>query len=114
MAVAFTVNTTPSMGEWDIIDAYSTDVGTAQQLLADVAGNSYLVKSIVITMKDTDGRNVEIYNGATLSIGPVKPYNRPWSIRYESPMVFTGAINVKTETDRPIHITMCYRKFPTS
>ena len=113
MAAAFTVNVTPAMGEWNIVDAYSTDVSvTAQTLLADLTNHSYLVKSITVTMKDTDGRWFEILDDAVLRIGPVRPYNRPWHVRYESQMRFDGAIKVLTEADRQIHVTMCYRILP--
>ena len=113
MAVAFTVNTTPSMGEWDIVDGYSTDVSTAQALLASSSAHNYLVKSITVTILSTD-RWFKILNGTTLAVGPVEPRgNYPWHIRYESPMVFTGAVNVQTQSDKEIHISMCYRKFAT-
>lgn len=112
MAAFETINSTVSVGEWTIIDGYSTDCSTAQELLANITGHRYLVKGFTVTMKDTDGRWVEILNDVDLRIGPFRPYNRPWTIRYESQMVFEGAINVLTETDRQIHITMDYRIIP--
>ena len=109
---AFTVNTTPAAGEWKIIDAYSTDVSTSTALLADVALHQYLVKDITITMIDTDGRWIKILNDTTLAIGPVKPKGQIWNVHYESPMVFSGAIYVQTESDKQIHVTMNYRTMP--
>jgi len=113
MADAFTVNSTASMGEWTVIDAYSADVSTAQALLADKAGHSYLVKGFTVTMDDTDGRWFKIFDDAVIQVGPVRSYNRPWPIRYESAVRFDGAINVQTEANRPIHITMDYRIIPS-
>jgi len=110
---AFTVNSTASMGEWTVIDAYSTDVSAAQELLADLTNASYLVKGFTVTMDDTDGKWFKIFDDADLQVGPIKPYNRPWSVRYESAVRFDGAINVQTESDRQIHITMDYRILPT-
>ena len=111
MAVAFTVNVTPSVGEWKIVDAYSTDVGTAQTLITAVAGHKIYVKSITINLLATD-RWVKIFDGVTLRIGPVEPRSQIWSVRYESPMVFSGNVTVQTESDKEIHITMCYRIYP--
>lgn len=106
---AFTVNSTISAGEWTVIDAYSTDVSTSQTLLADVTGHIYLVKGFTISLNDNDGRWFKIFNDTDLRIGPVKPYRVPWKVRYESQMVFAGAIKVQTESDRQIHVTMDYR-----
>lgn len=111
---AFTVNTTPSMGEWNIIDAYNTDCSTSTALLADLTNSSYLVKSITVTFYGAIDKWFKFFNDTTLAIGPVELRgNQLWRVRYESPMVFTGAVNVQTETDKEIHITMCYRILPT-
>lgn len=110
--MSFTVNSTVSVGEWTVIDAYSTNVSTSTELLATKAGHRYLVKGFTITMLDTDGKWVKIFNDTDLRIGPFSPYNRLWPVRYESAMVFEGAIKVQTESGRQIHITMDYRIVP--
>lgn len=108
------VNTTPSMGEWDIVDAYATDISTSSELLATSAAHNYLVKSITVLFYGATDRWFKIFNDTTLAIGPIElRSNQVWHVRYESPMVFTGAVNVQTQTDKKIHITMCYRKFAT-
>jgi len=114
MAVAFTINSTVSVGEWTVVDGCSTDVSTAQALVAAAAGHSHLLKSITITMQDADGRYFQVLNDAVLFIGPVRPYSRQWHRRYESALEFSGAINILTETDRNIHVTAEYRTIPTT
>ena len=109
---AFTVNTTPAVGEWMIIDAYSTDVSTSTALLADKTDHVYLVKDITILMPDTDDRWIKVFNDTTLAVGPMKPDGKIWNVHYESPMVFSGAVYVQTESNKQIHITMNYRVMP--
>ena len=113
MAV-FTVNTTPAMGEWMILDAYNTDCSTSTDLLATKAGHSYLVKSITVTFFGATDKWFKIFNDTTLAIGPIELRgNQLWTVNYESPMVFTGAVKAQTESDKEIHITMSYRILPT-
>lgn len=107
-----TVNVTPSMGEWDIVDAYATDISASSELLADIAANKYLIKSISFEMEDTD-RYFQVLDDAAVVLGPVDTKGRQWKIRYESPLVISGALNVQTENDVICHITVCYRKFVT-
>lgn len=104
----FTVNTTTTKGGYFIVDAYSADVGTSTELVATSAGNEYLLKSITVTMKDTDGKWFKVFDDTTLRIGPVSPYNRQWHRSYESPIRIAGAINIQTEANRQIHITIAY------
>jgi len=42
----------------------------------------------------------------------MKPDGKIWNVHYESPMVFSGAIYVQTESDKQIHVTMNYRVMP--
>ena len=110
----FTVNTTPSRGEWDIIDAYNTDCSTSTALLATSTAHNYLVKSITITFFGATDKWFKIFNDTTLAIGPIELRgNQLWQVRYESPMLFTGGVYVQTESDKEIHITMDYRKLAT-
>ena len=107
-----TINVTPTMGEWDTVDGYATDIQVSSTLLADIAANKYLVKSIVIDMEKID-RWFKIFDDAAIVCGPVENHGRQWKQRYESPLVITGALNVQTESDSVFHITVCYRKFAT-
>jgi len=111
MAVAFTVNSTASAGEWTVIDAYSTDVSTAQALLAAKTGHHYLVKAFSIDVQSSEDW-IKIFNGAVLQLGPCEPRSNIWKERFESAMVFSGAINIQTKTDELIHVTMQYRVYP--
>lgn len=108
---AWTINSTTSNGEFIMVDAYNTDSSTSTELIAAITG-SLLLKSLTVTMDDTDGRWFKIFNDSDLQIGPVKPYNRQWHRDYETPFEFTGAINVQTESDRQIHICLAYKNKP--
>lgn len=105
----FTVNTITTKGEWLVADAYSTDISTADAILEASTGNEYLLKSISVTMADSDGRWFKVLDDTTLRIGPVRPYNRQWYREYKSPIKFAGAINIQTETDRKIHVSIEYK-----
>ena len=107
-----TINVTPSMGEWNIVDAYATDISVSSALLADIAFNTYLIKSITFDMEDVD-KWVTIFDDAAIVCGPIQSKGRQWTVRYESPLVVKGALNVQTENDELFHITVCYRKFAT-
>lgn len=107
-----TINVTPSMGKWNIVDGYATDISASSALLADIANSTYLIKSITFDMEGTD-RWAKIFDGTAIVCGPVESKGRQWSVRYESPLVVKGALNVQTESDQLFHITVCYRKFPT-
>jgi hypothetical protein len=108
-----TVNVTPSMGKWNIVDGYATDISASSALLADIANNTYLVKSISIDMEDND-KWVKVFDDAACVLGPVVTKGRQWKQVYESPLVVKGALNFQTENDEIVHVTVCYRKFPTS
>lgn len=107
------VNTTPSMGEWDIVDGYAIDIRTSSELLGTSSAHNYLVKSIWFDL-DADISWVKILDGVTLVCGPVEAHGHPWHIIYESPLIIKGAIMVQTEDNNKFHITMCYRKFATT
>ncbi len=110
---AWTVNSTISNGDYIMVDAYNTDCSTSTELVAAPTNNAILLKSITVTMDDTDGRWFKVFNATDLQIGPVKPYNRQWHREYETPLTFTGAINVQTESDRQIHICLAYSIKPS-
>jgi len=109
--MGFTVNSTVSVGEWTVIDAYSTDVSTSSVLLVNVAGHRYLVKKITIDMQSSDDW-IKIFNDANLQIGPIEPRSNIYRERFESALVFPGAIYIQTKTDEKIHITLQYRQIP--
>ncbi len=108
---AFTVNSTVSVGEWTIVDAYSADVSTAQSLVAAVTGHKHLLKSITIDIDHSD-TPFEIYNDSNLFIGPVRPRTNIYHRRFKSAMEFSGAIKVKTSSDKHIHVLAEYRTVP--
>ena len=105
---AFTVNTITTKGGWTIIDAYSTDVSTSTALLAASTGNEYLLKSISVEINDNDTW-FKLFDDTTLRIGPVKPRTNNYHRDYESPIRIAGAINIQTESDKQIHITIAYK-----
>jgi hypothetical protein len=109
---AFTVNTISTKGEWLIVDAYSADVSTSTELVAASTGNSYWLKSVSVEINDNDCW-FKLFDDTTLRIGPVKPRTNNYHREYESPIIFDGAINVQTESDKQIHITIAYKIFPT-
>ncbi len=105
---AFTVNTINTRGQWLIADAYSTDVSTSTQLLAASTGNEYLIKSISVEINDNDTW-FKVFDDTTLRIGQVKPRTNNYHRDYESPIRFGGAVNIQTESDKQIHITIAYK-----
>lgn len=105
---AFTVNTITTKGEYIIVDAYSADVSASTALVAASTGNEYLLKSITVDINETD-KWFKIFNDTTLKIGPVRPKGHIYHRDYESPIVFGGAINVQTESNNQIHITIAYK-----
>jgi len=104
----FTVNTTTTKGSWQITDAYSTDVSTSTELLATSAGNEYLLKSISVEINHSDTW-FKVFDDTTLRIGPVKPRTNNYHRDYESPIRIAGAINIQTESDKQIHITIAWK-----
>lgn len=110
---AFTINSTVTVGEYTIVDAYSADVSTAQALVAAKAGHSHRLKSITIDINHSD-TPFEVYNDSDLFIGPVRPRANVWHRRFEGELVFSGAINVKTSSDKQIHVIAEYRTVPTT
>jgi len=107
-----TINVTPSMGKWNIVDGVATDISASSALLADIANNTYLIKSFSIDMIDTD-KWFKMFDDAAVVCGPVETKGRQWKLRYESPLVVKGALNFQTENDEIVHVTVCYRKFAT-
>ncbi len=105
---AFTVNTTTTKGGWLIVDAYSTDVSTSTELLAVSTRNEYLLKSVSVEINDNDTW-FKVFDDTTLRIGPVKPRTNNYHREYESPIRIAGAINIQTESDKQIHITIGYK-----
>lgn len=105
---AFTVNTITTKGSWQIADAYSTDVSTSTELVAVSTGNEYLLGSISVEINDNDTW-FKLFDDATLKIGPVKPRTNNYHRDYESPIRIAGAINIQTESDKQIHITIAYK-----
>ena len=104
----FTVNTITTKGGWIIVDAYSTDVSSSTALLAASTGNEYLLKSLSFEINHSDTW-FKLFDGATLKIGPVKPRTNNYHREYESPIVIAGAINIQTESDKQIHVTIAYK-----
>ena len=105
---AFTVNTINTRGGWLIADAYSTDVSTSTELLADVAGHEYLINSISVEINDSDTW-FKVFDDTTLRIGPVKPRTNNYHREYEGLVRIDGAVNIQTESDKQIHITIGYK-----
>ena len=105
---AFTVNTVNTRGGYKIIDAYSPDVSTSTALLADIAGHEYRIKSLSFEINHSDTW-FKLFDDTTLRIGPVKPRTNNYHREYESPIRVDGAVNIQTESDKQIHITMAYK-----
>ncbi len=105
---AFTVNTVNTRGGYKIVDAYSTDVQTSTELLADITGHEYRIKSVSVEINDNDTW-FKLFDDTTLRIGPVKPRTNNYHRDYESPIRVDGAVNIQTESDKQIHITIAYK-----
>ncbi len=105
---AFTVNTITTKGSWIVVDAFSTDVSTSTELLAASTGNEYLIKSISVEINNSDTW-FKLFDDTTLRIGPVKPRTNNYHREYESPIRIAGAVNIQTESDKQIHITIAYK-----
>lgn len=105
---AFTVNAVTTRGEYLVIDAYSTDVSTSTELLADITGHEYLIKSLSVEINDSDTW-FKIFDDTTLKIGPVKSRTNNYHRDYEGFIRIDGAVNVQTESDKQIHVTMAYK-----
>ncbi len=104
----FTVNTTTTRGEWLIIDAYSADVSSSTELLTDITGHEYLLKSISVDINESD-KWFKVFDDTTLRIGPVRPRGVAYHREYESPIRIDGAVNIQTESNNQIHITIAYK-----
>ncbi len=110
---AFTVNSVTSKRPWLVIDAFSTDVSTSTFLLAAVALNSHLVKSIQIDyQKGTDQRWIKMFDGSDLQIGPAKPGVNLYSLDFGDGLTFEEGVYIQTESDAQIHVTMIYKIVP--
>lgn len=106
--LTFIVNAITTRGAWRIVDAYSVDVNTSIALLADIVGHEYQIKSLSFEINDNDTW-FKLFDGTTLKIGPVKPRTNPYHRDYESPIRIDGAINIQTESNKQIHITIAYK-----
>ena len=104
----FTVNTITTKGKYTIVDAYSADVSTSTELVAASTGNEYLLKSITVDINEDD-KWFKVFDGTTLKIGPVRPQGQIYHREYESPIRIAGAINIQTESNNQIHITIAYK-----
>lgn len=104
----FTVNTITTKGAYYVVDAYSTDVSTSTELVAASTGNEYLLKSITVDIDHSDCW-FKVFDGTTLRIGPVRPRTNVYHREYESPIRIVGAINIQTQSDKRIHITIAYK-----
>ena len=105
---AFTVNTITTKGGYYIVDAYSTDVSTSTELVATSAGNEYLLKSVSFEINDND-KWLKLFDDTTLRIGPVRSRTNNYHRSYESPIRIAGAINIQTESNDQVHITIAYK-----
>jgi len=110
---AFAVNSIETRGEWLICDAYSTDVSASTTLLADITGHEYRIRSLSFEINHSDCW-FKLFDDTTLRIGPIKPRTNNYHRDYESPVVISGAINIQTESDKQIHITICYQLRPVN
>ncbi len=111
---AFTVNTVKTRGTegYRITDAYSTDVQVSTELLADVTGHEYRIKSLSFEINDNDTW-FKLFDDTTLRIGPVKPRTNNYHRDYMNPFVVDGAVNIQTESDKQIHITIEWKLHKT-
>lgn len=107
----FTVNTVPTKGDWLVCDAYSTDVQASTELLADVAGNGYLIKSVSFEISSSEDW-FKLFDDATLVLGPIDSRSNTWSKTFQSPIHIAGAVNIQTKTDELIHVNIEYRFDP--
>lgn len=105
---AFTVNAVTTRNGWLIADAYSTDVSTSTELLADITNHEYLIKSVSVEINDNDTW-FKVFDDTTLKIGPVKPRTNNYHRDYEGFIRIDGAVNIQTESDKQIHITIGYK-----
>lgn len=112
MAVGFTDHSTVSNGEWTTACGYSTDVsGVEQAILDDIAGNSYLVKSITIDYSKSD-KWIQVLDGDDLQIGPI--WNqRHWEKTFESGLIFDGGVYIETQTDGYTSVIVEYKIIPS-
>lgn len=111
---AFTVNSVTSMGDWKVVDGYSTDVSASTALLADLTGHNHLVKSISIDyQKGTDDRWIKVLDGTDLQIGPAKPSVNLYFIDFgPDGLTFEDGVYFQTESDAQFHVTMIYKVVP--
>jgi hypothetical protein len=105
---AFTVNAITTKGSTLILDAYSTDVSTSTALLAASAGNEYLIISVSFEINHSDTW-FKLFDDTTLRLGPIKPRTHNYHREYKSPIRIAGAINIQTESDKQIHVTIEYK-----
>jgi len=111
---AFTVNSVTCMGDWKVVDGYSTDVSTSTALLADATNTDHLVKSISIDyQKGTDDRWIKVFDGTDLQIGPAKPSVNLYELDFgPDGLTFADGVYFQTESDAQFHVCMVYKLVP--
>ena len=107
----FTVNVSPTRGAWNVCDAYNTDASASTELLADVAGNGYLIKSVSFEVNDND-KWLKLFDDAALVLGPIRARTNNWEKTFQSPIHIAGAVNIQTESNDQFHINIEYRFDP--
>ncbi len=112
MATAFTVHSTVSSGEWVTVCGTSIDIsGTEQFILADITGNSYLVKSITLDHEKTD-KWLQVLDGSVLQIGPMELGSKHWEKVFETGLVFDGGVYIEAESTGLVSVIVEYRIIP--
>lgn len=111
---AFTVHSTVSNGEWSTVCGTSVDIsGTEQFILADIAGNSYLVKSIALDYEKTD-KWLQVLDGDALQIGPMElGYGKHWEKVFQSGLVFDGGVYIEAESPGLVSVIVEYKIIPS-
>lgn len=105
----FTVNSTTSRGPWLVIDATSTDINASTSLLAAVAGNEHLVKSISLDFDNSD-EWINILDGTDLQINLLKlGVSKHWEKTFESGMTFEEGVYFQAESAGPFHVLLEYK-----
>lgn len=113
MADAFTIHSTVSNGEWITVCGTSTDISVTEQfILADIAGNSYLVKSITIDYEKTD-KWVQVLDGDDLQIGPFYCGSKHWEKVFQSGLVFDGGVYIEAASTGLVSVIVEYKIIPS-
>lgn len=109
MATPFEINSVTTKGPWLVADGYSPNVsGTAQAIIANVAGADHLVKHISIDYGKTD-KWIKVLDGADLQIGPFESGSKHWSQDLGDGLLFEDGVYILTEADSVTHVTVIYK-----